>query len=35
MPTIFFFVGFNLIVWTRRLILQELGSSLAVSSPRS
>ena len=24
-PTIFFFVGFNLILWTKRLILQEQG----------
>ena len=24
-PTIFFFVGFNLILWTKRLILQEHG----------
>ena len=24
-PTIFFFVGFNLILWTRRLILEEHG----------
>ena len=24
-PTIFFFVGFNLIVWTKRLILEEQG----------
>ena len=24
-PTIFFFIGFNLILWTKRLILQEQG----------
>ena len=24
-PTIFFFVGFNLILWTKRLILEEHG----------
>src|SRR5258708_39180967 len=24
-PTIFFFVGFNLILWTKRLILEERG----------
>jgi hypothetical protein len=24
-PTIFFFVGFNLILWTKRLILEEQG----------
>src|SRR6478735_6059990 len=24
-PTVFFFVGFNLILWTKRLILQEHG----------
>jgi len=24
-PTIFFFVGFNLILWTKRMILQEQG----------
>ena len=24
-PTIFFFIGFNLILWTKRLILQEHG----------
>jgi hypothetical protein len=24
-PTIFFFVGFNLILWTKRLILEEYG----------
>ena len=27
-PTIFFFVGFNLILWTKRLILQEHGGCL-------
>src|SRR6516225_8044415 len=24
-PTIFFFVGFNLVLWTKRLILEEQG----------
>ena len=24
-PTIFFFIGFNLILWTKRLILEEHG----------
>ena len=24
-PTIFFFVGFNLILWTKRLIMEEHG----------
>jgi hypothetical protein len=24
-PTIFFFIGFNLILWTKRLILEERG----------
>jgi hypothetical protein len=24
-PTIFFFVGFNLILWTKRLVLEEHG----------
>jgi len=28
-PTIFFFVGFNLILWTKRLILQEHGIELS------
>jgi hypothetical protein len=34
-PTIFFFVGFNLILWTMVLILEEHGlSSAAFSQPR-
>jgi len=33
-PTIFFFIGFNLILWTKRLILEEHGASSAASSPR-
>ena len=24
-PTIFFFIGFNLILWTKRLVLEEHG----------
>ena len=31
-PTIFFFVGFNLILWTKRLILQEHGASSGVAN---
>ena len=30
-PTIFFFVGFNLILWTKRLILEEHGVEFGVS----
>jgi hypothetical protein len=32
--TIFFVVGFNLILWTKRLILQEHGIEFSGSSPR-
>jgi hypothetical protein len=31
-PTVFFFVGFNLILWTKRLILQEHGASSGVAN---
>ncbi|MCX7310751.1 MAG: hypothetical protein NTV56_03295 [Alphaproteobacteria bacterium] len=24
-PTVFFFIGFNLILWTKRLVLEEHG----------
>ena len=33
-PTIFFFVGFNLILWTKRLILEEHGIEFSAFSHR-
>jgi hypothetical protein len=34
-PTIFFFVGFNLILWTKRLILEEHGNASGAARRKS